>query len=66
MNVPQTYEEFLKIPKLEIQKIVGSKISIEEAQRMMKFFNQFDNEYSKKPIQESQNKSLTYGDDLNG
>ena len=66
MNIPKTYKEFLKTPKPEIQKIVSSKISLQEAQRMMKFFNQFDNDYLNKPIQESKNNSLTYGDDLNG
>jgi len=68
MQIPQTYEEFLKIPKEEIDKIINSGISLQEAQTLMKYFDQFDKEYKNKTIYESISpyvKKQTFGEDLN-
>ena len=64
MNIPKTYKEFLNLSKPELDKICKSVMSLEEAQKMMKFFDIFDKEYSKKPINESSNKIKKFGDYL--
>ena len=53
MKIPETYEEFLKLSENEIDFISKSDMSLEEAQRMMNFFDKFDLNYQKKPLTES-------------
>ena len=52
MKIPETYEEFLELSENEINDISKSNMSLEDAQRMMKFLidliwiikiNQFQN-----------------------
>lgn len=68
MQIPQTYEEFLKTPKEEIDNIINSGISLQEAQMLMNYFDQFDDEYKNKTIHESISRCVenqTFGEDLN-
>ena len=55
MKIPETYEEFLELSENEIYDISKSDMSLEDAQRMMKFFDRFDMDYQNKPISESSN-----------
>lgn len=41
MKIPETYEEFLELSENEIYDISKSDMSLEDAQRMMKFFDRF-------------------------
>ena len=70
MHIPETYEEFLKTPKEQIDNIINSSISLQEAQILMKYFDQFDEEYKNKTIHESiklnvKHSNATFGEDLN-
>lgn len=66
MKIPETYEEFLKLTDLELSAISKSDMTLTEAQRMMMFFDKFDEVYQKRPITESSNKNKgkTFGDYL--
>jgi hypothetical protein len=55
MKIPETYEEFLALSENEIDDISKSDMSLQDAQRMMKFFDRFDMDYQNKPILESSN-----------
>lgn len=55
MKIPETYEEFLKLSENEINDISKSNMSLEDAQRMMRFFDRFDMDYQNKQISESSN-----------
>ena len=55
IKIPETYEEFLKLSENEINDISKSNMSLEDAQRMMKFFDRFDMDYQNKPISEFSN-----------
>ena len=55
MKIPKTYEEFLKLSENEIDDISKSDMSLQDAQKMMKFFDRFDADYQNKPILESSN-----------
>ena len=55
MKIPETYEEFLTLSENEIDDISKSDMSLQDAQRMMKFFDKFDMDYQNKPILESSN-----------
>ena len=55
MNIPGTYEEFLALSEDEIDIISKSDMSLQDAQKMMEFFDKFDADYQNKPIQESSN-----------
>ena len=55
MKIPETYEEFLELSENEIYDISKSDMSLQDAQRMMKFFDRFDMDYQNKQISESSN-----------
>jgi hypothetical protein len=55
MKIPETYEEFLTLSENEIDDISKSDMSLQDAQRLMKFFDRFDMDYQNKPILESSN-----------
>lgn len=55
MKIPETYKEFLELSENEINDISKSNMSLEDAQRMMKFFDRFDKDYQNKPISEFSN-----------
>jgi hypothetical protein len=55
MKIPETYEEFLTLSENEIDDISKSDMSLQDAQKMMKFFDRFDIDYQNKPILESSN-----------
>ena len=55
MKIPKTYEEFLALSENEIDDISKSDMSLQDAQKMMKFFDRFDMDYQNKPILESSN-----------
>ena len=55
MKIPETYEEFLELSENEIYDISKSDMSLQDAQRMMKFFDRFDKDYQNKPISELSN-----------
>ena len=60
INIPETYEEFLKTPKKDILKISKMDIPLEVASRMMTFICKAEDEYrKKKPIVESKRKKKT-------
>ena len=48
INIPETYEEFLKTPKKDILKISKIDIPLEVASRMMTFICKAEDEYQKK------------------
>lgn len=67
MKIPETYEEFLKTPKTELLKISEMDVPLEIASKMMKFICRAEEEYKKKPINESKikkEKSKTVWEDL--
>lgn len=55
MKIPRTYEEFLALSENEIAIISKSDMSLQDAQKMMEFFDKFDADYQNKPILESSN-----------
>jgi hypothetical protein len=55
MKIPRTYEEFLALSESEIAIISKSDMSLQDAQKMMEFFDKFDADYQNKPILESSN-----------
>ena len=55
MKIPRTYEEFLALSENEIDIISKSDMSLQDAQKMMEFFDKFDADYQNKPILESSN-----------
>ena len=55
MKIPETYEEFLELSENEINDISKSNMSLEDAQKMMKFFDKFDADYQNKSISENSN-----------
>jgi hypothetical protein len=55
MKIPRTYEEFLTLSENEIDIISKSDMSLQDAQKMMEFFDKFDADYQNKPILESSN-----------
>ena len=55
MKIPRTYEEFLTLSEDEIDIISKSDMSLQDAQKMMEFFDKFDTDYQNKPILESSN-----------
>jgi hypothetical protein len=55
MKIPETYEEFLALSENEIDDISKSDMTLQDAQKMMKFFDRFDIDYQNKPILESSN-----------
>jgi hypothetical protein len=55
MKIPETYEEFLALSENEIDDISKSDMSLNDAQKMMKFFDRFDMDYQNKPILENSN-----------
>ncbi len=58
MNLPKTYEDFLKLSDGELMKIADSPLSLKEAQLMMSFVNRANDEYIKNKLTvESQEKS---------
>ena len=58
MNLPKTYEDFLKLSDEELIKIADSPLSLKEAQLMMSFVNRANDEYIKNKLTvESQEKS---------
>ena len=65
MKIPETYEEFLSLSENEIDDISKSDMSLQDAQKMMKFFDIFDMDYQNKPILESSNVDVKkFGDYL--
>lgn len=65
MKIPETYEEFLALSENELDNISKSDMSLQDAQKMMKFFDRFDMEYQNKPILESSNVDVKkFGDYL--
>ena len=60
MKIPKTYEEFCQLSDAELTIISKSDMSLVDAQRMMKFFDKFDEEYKKKHnhIFESKNENI--------
>ena len=55
MKIPSTYEEFLALSEDEIDIISKSDMSLQDAQKMMEFFDKFDTDYQNKPILEFSN-----------
>ena len=55
MKIPRTYEEFLALSENEIDIISKSDMSLQDAQKMMEFFDKFDADYQNKPTLESSN-----------
>ena len=53
MKIPETYEEFLTLSENEIDDISKSDMSLQDAQKMMKFFDRFDTDYQNKLMLES-------------
>ena len=68
IEIPETYEEFLKTPKKDLLKISKMKIPLEVASRLAKFMCTADDEYRKKPKVESKSrkKTKTFWEDLYG
>lgn len=65
MKIPETYKEFLSLSENEIDDISKSDMSLEDAQKMMEFFDKFDIDYQNKPILESSNTIIKkFGDYL--
>mgnify|MGYP004513359553 CR=1 FL=1 len=65
MKIPETYKEFLSLSENEIDDISKSDMSLEDAQKMMEFFDKFDVDYQNKPILESSNTIIKkFGDYL--
>jgi hypothetical protein len=65
MKIPGTYEEFLALSENEIDNISKSDMSLQDAQKMMEFFDKFDADYQNKPITESANTIIKkFGDYL--
>ena len=57
MNLPKTYEDFLKMSDDELMKIADSPLSLKEAQLFISFVNRANDEYIKNKITaESQEK----------
>jgi hypothetical protein len=56
MKIPETYEEFLKTPKLDLVEISKMDIPLEVASRIATFICKAEDEYQKKPITESKGK----------
>lgn len=50
MKIPKTYKEFLTLSENEIDNISKSDMSLQDAQKMMEFFDRFDMDYQNKPI----------------
>ena len=48
MKIPETYEEFLELSENEIDDISKSDMSLQDAQKMMEFFDRFDADYQNK------------------
>ena len=65
MNIPQTYEEFLKTPKDELIKISKSGLSLDDAKLILSFVKKLDQE-SDNILSEDKNKNAnTFWEDLN-
>ena len=65
MKIPETYKEFLSLSENEIDDISKSDMSLEDAQKMMEFFDKFDVDYQNKLILESSNTIIKkFGDYL--
>ena len=47
MNLPKTYEDFLKMSDDELMKIADSPLSLKEAQLFISFVNRANDEYIK-------------------
>ena len=47
MNLPKTYEDFLKKSDDELMKIADSALSLKEAQLLISFVNRANDEYIK-------------------
>lgn len=47
MNLPKTYEDFLKLSDDELMKISRLSLTLKEAQLMMSFVNRANDEYIK-------------------
>lgn len=63
MKVPETYEEFLKLTNDEIEQLCDSMMSLNDAKKLMKYFDKFDNECPNKIILEDK-LNQTFGDYL--
>ena len=57
MKIPETYEEFLALSENELDNISKSDMSLQDAQKMMKFFDRFDMDYQNKPLTEVKRKT---------
>ena len=66
MKIPETYEEFLKTPKLDLLEISKMDIPLEVASRIASFICKAEDEYRKNPITESKKKNETIWEDLYG
>ena len=68
IEIPETYEEFLKTPKKDLYELSKMDIPLEVACRIMKFICTADDEYRKKPKVESKRrkKTKTFWEDLYG
>lgn len=53
MNFPQTYEDFLKMQKDDLVKLSNSKLSLNDALRLIEYCNKSKTERIKKQIVES-------------
>ena len=60
IEIPETYEEFLKTPKKDLYELSKMDIPLEVACRIMKFICKADEEVrKKKPITKSKKKKKT-------
>lgn len=70
MKMPETYEEYLKTPKLDLKKLIESdNLSLEDMMTLNKFNNQAIEEKKKIPISEkfqSHVQKNTLWDELRG
>ena len=56
MKIPETYEEFLKTPDEELEKISWMEKTLKEAQRFISFINRAEAEFKEKDLLLSEEK----------
>lgn len=67
MEIPKTYEEFLKTPKDELKKIALSDLTLDQATKIVKYLNRLESDGKNLPIIENvQKQKSTYWEDLYG
>ena len=66
MQIPQTYEEFLKTPKTDLLKISKNEMSLEDARRFISYLDKLDTEDKSKLINENNNMNKTFWEELYG